>query len=996
MRNLRAVKLLTPFLLLVTLPFSNLFSGSIDPDFGSKMEILGGNELVETMVMMSEEVDLEALDNELIASKATRQVRHERVVRALQEKALRTQAEVRRHLEDAKARGEVTAIRPFWATNAIAVTATVDFIRTLAQRSDVGVIYEDLVIPLDETYKVGEGSGIEPPILSQAEAGLTSMNADSLWRLGYTGNGVLVCNLDTGVHGAHVALSERWRGNEPGVSPQEAWYDPYDNSTFPVDDDGHGTGTMGCITGVDHATGDTIGAAIGATWIAANVFESNITRSSAFTGAFEWAIDPDGDPSTIEDVPDVVSNSWGAPQSNCNTGYWSVIDANRMAGIMVVFSAGNEGPGPQTIGSPASRITSPTNVFAIGATNSNNTIASFSSRGPSECDGQTIKPEVVAHGVNVRTSSRSGGYSSFNSGTSFSAPYVAGGLALLREVAPHATHDEIMEAMMSTAVDLGPVGEDNTYGHGIPDLAAAAEELLLIAPSPRLVFSGSIVNDGNDGIPEAGESFDLEVYIANLGSNTTGVEATLSLVEPDPYVTIESDFSTFGDIDQEMTAGNSSNPFHVTLDPETPGAHVMNFVLDVSADGGAYTRQLTFSLQTPFVISLADHDVGNVRFSVSDGGRFGWDSLDQTEGSGFVFPISNVDHLFEGALLVGYDSVHVSHSARSTPSGPVATDWQLLPGGDIQISEPGTISDEDGHSSYSDTGAEDPIGLDVVQNSYAWSDADYEDFVIVEMTFHNTGIDSSSDIEGLYIGMYMDWDVQPFFGTARNHAAVDTAFDVGYNWSPTGNTHCGVHVLTEPGVVSFDLIDNQAGGYGFSKAEYWQSLSGGIADLSGDNQDWSYVISTGPFDLPAGESVTVAFAVIGGDDLNDLLKNVGAAREIYDQPPVGVGDGLADGGNILPRAFGLSQNYPNPFNPSTTIRYQVPSGMNEGVRVVLEVFDLRGRKIRTLVDRVQEPGNYSVQWNGRGESGENAGSGIYLYRIKAGEYEKTRRMLLVK
>jgi hypothetical protein len=173
-------------------------------------------------------------------------------------------------------------------------------------------------------------------------------------------------------------------------------------------------------------------------------------------------------------------------------------------------------------------------------------------------------------------------------------------------------------------------------------------------------------------------------------------------------------------------------------------------------------------------------------------------------------------------------------------------------------------------------------------------------------------------------------------------------------------------------------------------------MSGGIADLSGDNQDWSYVISTGPFDLPAGESVTIAFAVIGGDDLNDLLKNVGAAREIYEQPPVGVGDGLTDGGNVLPRAFSLSQNYPNPFNPSTTIHYQVPADMSEGIQVVLEVFDLRGRKICTLVDRVQEAGNYTVQWNGRGENGEPVGSGIYLYRIQAGEYQKTRRMLLVK
>ena len=996
MRNHRIIAVISPLLFLTLWSVSSLWPGSIEPSFESKLDLLAGNEMVETMVMMSQEVDLKALDNELVRVKSTRKERHEKVVRALQDMSQRTQKDVRRFLEEAKDRGEVERIRPFWVTNAIAVTATKDFIYKLSERPDVGVVYEDLVIPLDETYRLGVAGGDDPPVLYSAEPGLTSMNADSLWRMGYSGEGILVCTLDTGVDGNHEALSSRWRGTEPGVTPQEAWFDPYDNSTFPVDDDGHGTGTMGCITGVDHATGDTIGAAFGAEWIAANVFEDNITRSSAFTGAFEWTIDPDGDPATISDVPDVVSNSWGAPMANCNTGYWSSIDANRMAGVMVVFSAGNEGAnGPQSIGSPASRATSPTNAFAVGATNSNNVIAGFSSRGPSECDGLSIKPEVVAHGVNIRTSRRGGGYSSFNSGTSFSAPYVAGGLALLREVAPYATTDEVMEAMMNTAVDLGDPGEDNTYGHGIPDLAVAAEELLLLDPRPRLGFSGSIWEAGCAAGPGAGESVDLFVYIAHPGMGAPGVEAKLSLVEPDPFVTIDHGFSTFGNVGRDTTIGNASDPFHLTIDQQTPGAHVMDFYIDVSADGGTYTRQLWFRLKTPFVIHLADHDVGNVRFTVSDGGRFGWGSLDQLEGSGFVFPIDNVDHLFEGALVAGYDSLHISHSARSTPSGPVATDWQFVFGGDLQINEPGIVSDQDGHSIYSDTGANSPIGVDVTQRSYAWSDSSYNDFVIVELTVQNTGIDSSSNIEGFFVGMYMDWDVQPYFGTAINNAAVDTALDVGYMWSTINNTHCGVHVLTEPGVASFDLINNQDGSYQFTRAEYWQSLSGGIADFSGENQDWSYVISTGPFDIPAGDSIVVAFAVLGGTDLNDLLKNVNAAREIYGSP-VGVGDGLAEGGNLLPRTYGLSQNYPNPFNPSTTIRYEIPESVGEGVKVTLEVFDVRGRKVRTLVDTKKEPGRYSLQWNGRGERGEDLASGVYLYRLKAGDFRETRRMLLLK
>jgi subtilisin family serine protease len=979
-------------LFLALIPGSALRAGSIDPAFEAKIDPLEETAMVSAMVMMPEQLDLVTLDNELIRDKADRQERHERVVLALQAKARETQGAVKAHLESAMARGEVESFHPFWVTNAIAVTGTKSFIRSLAERADVGIIYEDLVIPLEKLHGIAPSDGGEPPRLSSIEPGVTSMNADSLWRMGITGQGVLVCNLDTGVTGSHPALVNKWRGNNGG-SAAASWFDPYNNSTFPVDDDGHGTATMGCITGVDPATGDSVGVAPGAQWIAANVFESNITTSSAFTQAFEWTIDPDGDPATIEDVPDVVSNSWGASFANCNTQYWNSIDANMTAGVMVVFSAGNEGPGPQSIGSPASRSTSPTNAFAVGATNRQNNIANFSSRGPSECDGTTIKPEVVAHGVSVRSANRGGGYSSFNSGTSFSCPYVAGALALLRQAAPWATGDEIMTAMMNTAVDLGEPGEDNTYGHGIPDLVAALDEVSLLDRNPRITFSGSVVDDGNNGEPEAGESFDLKVWLGNLGIAATGVEATLSLADPDPLVTIDQNSSTFGDIAHDLTGHNSSNPFHITLDAATPGAHVMNFLLDVTADGGAYQVQLPFSLRTPFVITLADHDIGNVLFSVSDGGRFGWDTLDQRNGSGFVFPISDQDQLFEGALVAGYDSVHVSHSARGTPSGPVETDWQLVPGGEVTITTPGSFSDQDGFSMYSDAGAALPMGVDVVQNSYAWSGAGSDDFVIVELTFINTGVDSSSDISNFYAGVYMDWDIRPFGQLPLNNAAVDVDNDLGYMWNTSSDKYCAVHVLTDPGVASFDVINNQDGSYDFSRAEFWNSLSGGLLE-SGTAQDFSYVLSTGPFDLPHQDSVTVAFAILGGEGFDDLLANVAAARDLYGSP-VSVGGGAAGGVNGLPKAFGLAQNYPNPFNPSTTIRFQVPAGA-EATHVTLEIFDVRGRKVRTLVDADRGPGNHAVQWNGRSDRGEEVSSGVYLYRIHAGSFDATRRMLLLK
>ena len=96
----------------------------------------------------------------------------------------------------------------------------------------------------------------------------------------------------------------------------------------------------------------------------------------------------------------------------------------------------------------------------------------------------------------------------------------------------------------------------------------------------------------------------------------------------------------------------------------------------------------------------------------------------------------------------------------------------------------------------------------------------------------------------------------------------------------------------------------------------------------------------------------------------------------------------------LPKVFSLAQNSPNPFNPATTISYSVPEGTS--VQVTLKVYDIRGFLLRTLVDELREPGSYSVFWDGTDGTGRPVPSGIYLYRMQAGDFVQTRKMVLLK
>jgi len=96
--------------------------------------------------------------------------------------------------------------------------------------------------------------------------------------------------------------------------------------------------------------------------------------------------------------------------------------------------------------------------------------------------------------------------------------------------------------------------------------------------------------------------------------------------------------------------------------------------------------------------------------------------------------------------------------------------------------------------------------------------------------------------------------------------------------------------------------------------------------------------------------------------------------------------------SVVPEKFELFQNYPNPFNFGTLIKYALP----EESEVKIVVYNLLGQKVRVLVEDIQEPGYYTISWNGKNERGEAVGSGIYFYRIQAGLFTKTAKMSLLK
>lgn len=396
--------------------------------------------------------------------------RHQAVVEELRSVAEISQPPVMEILEQFRKEGFVLSYKPFFVSNIIAVECVPHILPYLEQIP--GVTKVDLDAVLEMVEPVTEPNDSRDPHSTLDEAnGLYQIRANKVWELGFSGNGVLVANIDTGVDGDHPALAQHWRGSF-GYPPEECWLDLV--SPYTVTPDGHqshGTQTMGIICGME--PGDTVGVAWGATFIGAEI-EIGMHLTSHALQALEWMLDPDGNPNTFNDVPRVISNSWGfLPGSNpCTQTFYTALDNCEAAGIAIVWAAGNEGPSYESIRIPADRAETPYNSFAVGGYDGIiNDIYAESSRGPSPCSTDPelrIKPEVIAPARNVRSTILNSGYG-FGSGTSFAVPHVAGVMALMLEANPFLDPDSLKELIALTAVDMNDWGNDNISGHGILD-----------------------------------------------------------------------------------------------------------------------------------------------------------------------------------------------------------------------------------------------------------------------------------------------------------------------------------------------------------------------------------------------------------------------------------------------------------------------------------------------------------------------------------------------
>lgn len=472
----------------------------VDASVWSKTE---SGEKVEFIVVMRQQADVSGAK-----SLRLKEEKGDYVFTALQSVARQTQKKVTEILVK-----EQAPYRSFFVVNAIYTSGNSKLLQLLAEQDEVAYITSNPWTSLD--MPVDFQNANTPEARAGVEWGIRRINADEVWALGYTGQGVVVGGQDTGYDWQHPAIKQAYRGwNGSTANHNYNWHDAIRaisplhgdsvitpslnpcglDSKVPCDDHNHGTHTMGTMVG-DDGMGNQIGVAPGARWIAARNMERGYGSPATYIECFEWFLAPtdlnDRNPDPSK-APHVINNSWGCPEiEGCNASNWALMETAinnlRAAGVVVVQSAGNSGSSCGSVDNAAAIFEG---AFSVGASQPSDTIAGFSSRGNVTVDGSgRLKPNVVAPGVSVHSAVRNGGYQSWN-GTSMAGPHVAGVVALMISANPDLAGqvekiEDIIEQtakpMLSSQSCGGRSGSEvpnNTYGYGRIDALAAVEKAL--------------------------------------------------------------------------------------------------------------------------------------------------------------------------------------------------------------------------------------------------------------------------------------------------------------------------------------------------------------------------------------------------------------------------------------------------------------------------------------------------------------------------------------
>ena len=851
--------------------------------------------------------------------------------------------------------------------------------------------------------------------LYEQQWSLRKINAPEAWNITKGDTTIVIAIVDSGVEWTHPDLAANiW------TNPGETGFDAQgrDKRTNGIDDDGngyvddwHGWDLVGAawesyIPGTTKgdnnptATGSNNDHGTHVAGIAAAVTNNRIGVASLASNCrllpVKCSADNDargsGSAYVLAGYQGIVyAATMGTAIINCSWGgdggsqvEQDVIDFATRRGSLIVAAAVNNQS--DKFFSPGSY----RGALSVAATNQSDVRAWFSNFGDNV--------DVCAPGVSIINTLYPRTYASLD-GTSMASPLVASLAALVRGAFPKYSSLQIGEQLRVTCDDISAANPSFASRLGRGRINALRALTVTNLPSVRLQsysVSDALAGNGN-GYAEPGESVDISCTFRNYLAPTSPA-AVITISTDSPYLTVtQSTFalSVLGTLDTIATSA-----FRMRVLQNVPQSYTAR--VKVTLVDGSFTDSqfLTFYVNPTF----GTQDVNAIRLTLANNGRLGYyDYPENKMGVGFIFDGRN--HLFEGGLILGTSSQRVVDVVRNQ----TAHDADFFSQDFYTLRTPGIVSDQDGFTSFTDSAAPatSRIGLRVSMHSYAFSGPVDSKYIILAYDVKNT---TSSPITNLYAGIFLDWDIGSDTGLVRNYSRYDAGRSLGYSYcSLPGEPKAYFGIRALDTAAHFCSLVND-GSIDLSRGAKWKWISGEFTTIQAGPADIHHVLSAGPFNIGAGATRTIPFALVAGDSsLQNLQENADAAKRKWLSIKTVVGVEREE--SEIPSAYKLEQNYPNPSNPGTAISFQLPAPSarqtagGPGVEgsavsyVRLEVFDILGRQVAVLADEPRSAGRQTVHWDG-----SSMPSGVYFYRLTVSEasnksavrYVESRKMLLLR
>lgn len=741
---------------------------------------------------------------------------------------------------------------------------------------------------------------------------LTNINAYAAWDIHKGDTNTVVGITDTGTDINHPDLQSNIKynyadpvdgtdnDNDGYVDNFRGWDLGENDNTPQVNVDPHGSHVSGCAGAVTDNGSGVASPGFYCKFLPVKIADATGSLTEAYEGIVYAA----------DHGCQIINCSWGSEGGG--TFGQNIIDyATFNKNSLVIAAAGN---------SSTNRLFYPAayeNVIGIASTNQNDNRSSFSNFG--------TYIDVCAPGSAIYSAQFDDSYAP-QSGTSMASPVAAGCAAIIKSYYPAFNALQVGEKLRVTADNIYGVSGNSAYidqlGTGRVDLYNA-----LTATGPAIRMKNIVIGDGNDNILVIGDTIRISGDLFNYLDPTANLVA--SIANGSSYVSIIDSTVTAGVVGTMASYNTVPDPFLIRINPGTPQNTPINFKLRFR--DGAYDdfQMLTVTVNVDY-INITINDVFTTNTSK---GRICYNEPGQVAGLGFDYNDEGTLS-YETGFMVGV-SGNVADNVRGATGGDTDEDFEPLV--TIQKNDPGLWSDFETYGSFTDaTNGDGTMDLRVDYRTSSWTVVPYSKFHIFEYTIRNNGLQSRNN---LYAGIFSDWDIQTY---ANNKADEDAALKMGYVYcTDPGGHYAGVKVLTTGGFRHY-AIDNITGGgggvdasNGISTAEKYTTLSTNrpVAGGTGTGNDVIDVVSTGPFNLAPGDSVTVAFALIAGDDLSDLQSGAAQAQVKYTLATGVEEDDLA--------SITIGPAYPNPTNGIITL----PFHHAQDDELLLQIIDATGRLV---------------------------------------------------